>query len=437
MKFIVSCAILCAVFVIIQSSNVVNQESLYGKEKRSSYGYCNPSTGYRRSKCTSRLKMKTTYYKACGWLWRRRCKTGSKYWYKTTYYSCNKICSVTGGWSRWGGWGRWGLCTGNSCIGQQLRQRSRRCNNPRPRNGGRRCYGVSKQTSNKPCLRSVNGKWSSWSSWRSSGTCSTSCGRGSMLRTRGRSCSNPRPRCGGKYCYGSPKHCVLKPCYRKHCIVNGGWSSWHSWSRYGTCSKTCGSGKRLRYRERFCTNPVPKYGGVPCNGKSKDTDSNICNTQHCKPVDGKWSAWGNWGHFRHCSETCGYGVKYRYRYRACNDPEPENGGKKCPGLLRDEEFKRCHLRKCPKLSGNGKFSVSKTTISPDQKTNKYNLTSSSELNNTGLSSQKLLEKGSNVESSPNNTQLKEEDTFNNLGTNASMKTSKLETIPLNLNKTSE
>lgn len=64
-------------------------------------------------------------------------------------------------------------------------------------------------------------------------------------------------------------------------------------------------------------------------------------------VDGKWSAWGNWGHFRHCSETCGYGVKYRYRYRACNDPEPENGGKKCPGLLRDEEFKRCHLRKCP------------------------------------------------------------------------------------------
>lgn len=63
--------------------------------------------------------------------------------------------------------------------------------------------------------------------------------------------------------------------------------------------------------------------------------------------DGKWSAWGTWGHFRHCSETCGHGVRYRYRYRECNNPEPENGGKKCPGSLKDKEFKRCFLQKCP------------------------------------------------------------------------------------------
>ena len=64
-------------------------------------------------------------------------------------------------------------------------------------------------------------------------------------------------------------------------------------------------------------------------------------------VDGKWSGWGNWDHFRACSETCGHGVRYRYRYRACDNPEPQNGGKKCPGPLKDEDFKRCFLQKCP------------------------------------------------------------------------------------------
>ncbi|XP_062586294.1 coadhesin-like [Saccostrea cucullata] len=270
------------------------------------------------------------------------------YWWKTTYHSCNVKCTV---WSHWGSWNGWGSCFGNSCIGQQLRSRSRKCRNPGLSWGfwiyrRRGCIGQSKQTSKKQCLRRVNGGWSSWGPWRTSGACSKTCGQGLILTTRERTCSNPRPRCYGKHCPGSSKVSFVKKCFVKHCIVNGGWGSWQTWSNYGTCSKTCGSGKKERHRERYCNNPVPKYGGAACHGRSKEKESAICNVQHCK-VNGKWSGWGNWGHFRHCSETCGHGVRYRYRYRECNNPEPEHGGKKCPGSLRDEEFKRCFLRKCP------------------------------------------------------------------------------------------
>lgn len=67
--------------------------------------------------------------------------------------------------------------------------------------------------------------------------------------------------------------------------------------------------------------------------------------------DGEWSAWGQWGHFRHCSETCGHGVRYRYRYRECNNPKPKNGGGNCLGSLKkiksskDVFYKSVQVRK--------------------------------------------------------------------------------------------
>ena len=43
------------------------------------------------------------------------------------------------------------------------------------------------------------------------------------------------------------------------------------------CSVTCGGGQ-LRY-ERKCDNPVPKNGGLPCEGL--DHKFEPCNTQCC------------------------------------------------------------------------------------------------------------------------------------------------------------
>jgi len=39
--------------------------------------------------------------------------------------------------------------------------------------------------------------------------------------------------------------------------VNGGWSAWASWSQWTKCTKNCGTGIQVRTRKRSCTNPKP------------------------------------------------------------------------------------------------------------------------------------------------------------------------------------
>ena len=56
--------------------------------------------------------------------------------------------------------------------------------------------------------------------------------------------------------------------------VNGAWSSWSAW---GACSKSCGTGTQSR--TRTCTNPAPSCLGGACSGAS--TESQNCNTQSC------------------------------------------------------------------------------------------------------------------------------------------------------------
>ncbi|KAJ8321737.1 hypothetical protein KUTeg_000208 [Tegillarca granosa] len=57
-------------------------------------------------------------------------------------------------------------------------------------------------------------------------------------------------------------------------VVNGGWSSWGG---YGSCSRSCGSGTKTRYRS--CNNPSPSGGGSSCSGSSSSSAS--CNTHSC------------------------------------------------------------------------------------------------------------------------------------------------------------
>lgn len=56
--------------------------------------------------------------------------------------------------------------------------------------------------------------------------------------------------------------------------VNGGWSSWTSWSQ---CSRDCSRG--IRSRKRTCTNPEPKYGGQTCQGLAQEYQE--CNITPC------------------------------------------------------------------------------------------------------------------------------------------------------------
>lgn len=57
--------------------------------------------------------------------------------------------------------------------------------------------------------------------------------------------------------------------------VDGGWSSWTSFS---SCPVTCGVG--LQVSDRKCNNPTAKHGGQPCPGEQRR--SKICKTNvHC------------------------------------------------------------------------------------------------------------------------------------------------------------
>ncbi|KAF7204254.1 A disintegrin and metalloproteinase with thrombospondin motifs 14 isoform X1 [Nothobranchius furzeri] len=74
-----------------------------------------------------------------------------------------------------------------------------------------------------------------------------------------------------------------KWCFKGHCIwrssqePQGHDGSWGSWSKFGSCSRTCGGG--VRSRSRQCNNPPPAYGGRDCPGSAFNYQ--MCNTEEC------------------------------------------------------------------------------------------------------------------------------------------------------------
>ncbi|KAM8973905.1 A disintegrin and metalloproteinase with thrombospondin motifs 2-like [Pelodytes ibericus] len=73
-----------------------------------------------------------------------------------------------------------------------------------------------------------------------------------------------------------------KHCFKGHCI----WltpeilrqdGNWGQWSKFGSCSRTCGTG--VKYRTRSCDNPHPANGGRSCSGPSYELQ--LCNTEDC------------------------------------------------------------------------------------------------------------------------------------------------------------
>ncbi|XP_069119934.1 uncharacterized protein [Argopecten irradians] len=108
---------------------------------------------------------------------------------------CEEInCPIDG---VWGSWSPYGPCS-VTCGGGGYRNRNRTCNNPAPAYGGRECTGNAQQS--KLCEEincPIDGGWSKWSDF---GPCSVTCGQGHQIRTR--TCDNPSPKHGGRGCDG-------------------------------------------------------------------------------------------------------------------------------------------------------------------------------------------------------------------------------------------
>merc|ERR1712071_571889 len=118
--------------------------------------------------------------------------------------------------------------------------------------------------------------------------------------------------------------------------INGNWATW---TKSGSCSKACGSGKQNYTRTctapkpahggkqnytRTCTAPKPAHGGNNCTGSTEKSE--YCNTSIKCPVNGNWTTWSN---STSCSATCG--TETQTFIRSCTNPAPAHGGSNCTG----------------------------------------------------------------------------------------------------------
>lgn len=97
-------------------------------------------------------------------------------------------------------------------------------------------------------------------------------------------------------------------------------AKWSDWGNFGTCSVSCGTGKKTRYRTCSQANK--------CAGKNFDEQTCFTN---CDPV--VWSAWQSYG----CSRTCGGG--YETLFRTCISGP-------CPNPSQTKHNQPCNMVAC-------------------------------------------------------------------------------------------
>lgn len=88
-------------------------------------------------------------------------------------------------------------------------------------------------------------------------------------------------------------------------------------------------------------------GSVTTTTTPKPTTTTV-KTNNKTPVDGGWSTWSPFGG---CTKSCGTTPGRMERIRSCNNPEPEDGGKLCPGDTTDQ--RDCGVNPCAQ---DGKWS---------------------------------------------------------------------------------
>lgn len=203
-----------------------------------------------------------------------------------------------------------------------------------PAHGGKKC-GSDREISSckhQPCP--VNCAVSPWLGWS---TCDMTCGNGKMTNTR---MVLTQAENGGVAC---PSLTDVKVCQQGPCPVHCEVSPWSEWTK---CSKSCGTGHRIRIRAIM---QHPESGGYVCPSLR---DSSTCNTKTCA-VDCKVSGWGTWDNFVQ-------GGNKLQRTRSVLVPA-RDGGLKCPALveqkLNSDDCKESvtygEWSKCTKACGSG------------------------------------------------------------------------------------
>merc|ERR1719322_972054 len=216
-------------------------------------------------------------------------------------------------------WDEWviGECSRSCGTGTRTNNRTKLVEEA---NGGT-CSGQPSEIvecNTQPCP--VHCEWDEWNV----GECSKSCGGG--IRTNYREPSIDAKH-GGEDCSGSS--IVEESCNVQECPVDCEWEEWN----IGYCSKSCGGGTRINYREKI---KDEEFGGT-CEGETDMEE--VCNTEQC-PVDCEWSQWISGD----CSKSCGGGNQTRFRSKIVE----EKFGGSCSGesMLTTS----CNAEQCQELN---------------------------------------------------------------------------------------
>ncbi|XP_073979079.1 A disintegrin and metalloproteinase with thrombospondin motifs 7-like isoform X3 [Rhodnius prolixus] len=139
----------------------------------------------------------------------------------------------------------------------------------------------------------VNGEWGPWSHWAQ---CSRSCGGGVQIRHR--SCNDPAPRYGGRYCKGdfiSFKMCSIMPCVgfnqgfaqlqcklTENRLYNGiqhNWDHFQAFFEDVECALVC-----INERKQIAVRSPVVVDGTPCREGTRD----VCVQGKCMKVGCDW-----------------------------------------------------------------------------------------------------------------------------------------------------
>ncbi|CAG2100155.1 unnamed protein product [Medioppia subpectinata] len=180
------------------------------------------------------------------------------------------------------------------------------------------------QSDSTQCYESKANQWSDWFECNQMNK-----SLGDLCLCRMRSCSQSTY--SSNYCMNGREIQIT------NCTQNGGWTDWSQWS---TCSATCGSANKYRYRK--CASPAPAFGGRNCRGLERESIPCVSqppcanSTSIQEPIKPA-NQWSNWSEWEICSAKCGGGVQLRRR--RC-----ESTSKACIGC--DVEWRLCNRHDC-------------------------------------------------------------------------------------------